>query len=156
VTSPTPSKATVSNTSCLIALEAIGRLDLLQRLYQEVLIPPAVAGEWGTPAPQWLKVQAIRDQHLAQALRLQLGAGEAEAITLAVEVRASRLMLDDHRARRIATNLQVPITGTVGIALRAKQQGFLPLVRPVFDELRTAGFWLSEGLCQRALQLAGE
>ncbi len=51
MTSPTPSKATVTNTSCLIALESIARLDLLERLYQEVLISPAVATEWGTPPP---------------------------------------------------------------------------------------------------------
>jgi len=103
-----------------------------------------------------VKVKTIHDQALAQALRLQLGPGEAEAITLAVEISAGRLILDDQRARRIATSLQVPITGTVGIALRAKQQGFLPLVRPIFDDLRAAGFWLSDGLYKQALHLAGE
>jgi predicted nucleic acid-binding protein len=115
-----------------------------------------VATEWGTSAPQWVKVIAIHNQALAQALRLQLGPGEAEAITLAVEISASRLILDDQRARGIATNLQVPITGTVGIALRSKQQGILPLVRPVFDDLRAAGFWMSDALYRQALQLAGE
>lgn len=156
MTSPTPNKATVTNTSCLIALESIARLDLLQALYQNVVIPPAVASEWGTPAPQWVKVIAIQNQALAQALRMQLGPGEAEAITLAVEISANRLILDDQRARSIATSLQVPVTGTVGIALRAKQQGILPLVRPIFDDLRAAGFWLSDALYQQGLQLAGE
>ena len=70
MTSPTPSSATVSNTSCLIALETVARLDLLERLYQEVLIPQAVATEWGMALPQWLKVQPIVNQALALALRL--------------------------------------------------------------------------------------
>jgi hypothetical protein len=140
----------------LIVLEATAHLDLLQHLYQAVLIPPAVAAEWGTPPPPWLRVQPISNQPLAQALRLQLGPGEAEAIALAVEIGANRLILDDRRARRIASNLQVPITGTVGIVLRAKQLGFIPLVRPVLDAMRTAGFWLSDPLYKQALQLAGE
>jgi len=156
VTSPTPKSATVSNTSCLIALEAIGQLDLLPQLYHEVLIPLAVATEWGTPAPAWLKVQALSNLALAQALRLQVGPGEAEAIALAVEIGASRLILDDQRARRVATSLQVTITGTIGLVLRAKQQGFVALVRPILDRLRAAGFWLSDGLYQQAVQLAGE
>jgi len=156
VTLPTPSQATISNSSCLIVLEAIGHLDLLQHLYQAVLIPPAVAAEWGTPPPPWLNVQPLSNQPLAQALRLQLGPGEAEAITLALEIGAQRLILDDQRARRVANSLQLPITGTVGIILRAKQVGLIALVRPVLDAMRTAGFWLSDSLYRQALQLAGE
>lgn len=156
MTSPTPSQATVSNTSCLIALASIARLDLLERLYQEVLIPQAVADEWGLPLPPWLKVQAIGNQALAQALRIQLGPGEAEAITLAVEIGPARLILDDQRARRIAANLQIRVTGTVGMAIAARQKGLLPLARPLLDQLQAAGFWMSHGLYQRALQIAGE
>jgi uncharacterized protein len=147
---------TVSTTSCLIALEAIGRLDLLPRIYQDFLITPAVASEWAAPTFPWLTVQALRSQTLAQALRLQLGAGEAEAISLAVEVSAARLILDDQRARRVPANLKLMVTGTIGIILGAKQRGFLPLVHPVLDDLRTSGFWLSDALYQQALHVAGE
>ncbi len=156
MTLPTLNKATVSNTSCLIALETIRRLDLLGDVYQEVLIPPAVAAEWGMVAPPWLKVQNLGDQALAQVLSLQLGPGEAEAIALAMEIGAGRLLSDDQQARRMATSLQVTITGTVGIILRAKLQGLLPEVRVVLDELRASGFWLSDSLYQQALHLAGE
>ena len=156
MTSPTPSRPTVSNTSCLIAFETVQRLDLLEQIYEEVLLPEAVAQEWGLPPPPWLKVKSISNQALAKALRLQLGPGEAEAIALAVELGADRLILDDQRARQIAAKLQIPITGTVGIALRAKHNGLLPLVRPFFDQLRAAGFRLSDRLLQQALQLAGE
>lgn len=154
VTSPTPSGVTVSNTSCLIALEAVGRLDLLQLLYRQLVIPPAVVGEWGMPCAAWMTVQAVQNQPLVRALQLQLGPGEA--IALAAEQNATRLILDDQRARRVAAQMQVPFTGTVGVVLRAKQLGFLPLVRPVFDDLRAAGFWLSDALLQKSLQIAGE
>ncbi|MFO0968871.1 MAG: DUF3368 domain-containing protein [Gemmataceae bacterium] len=156
MTSPTPSPRTVSNTSCLIALESIGQLALLHRLYQEVLIPHAVANEWGMPPPPWLKVQEIKDHALAQSLRLQLGPGEAQAITLAIEVGADRLILDDQRARRIATTLNVSLTGTIGVILRAKQVGIIPLVRAIFDDLQKAGLWLADALSKEALRLAGE
>lgn len=156
MTLPTPSNDTVSNSSCLIVLEATAQLDLLPRLYQTVLVPPAVAAEWGTSPPAWVKVQAAGNQPLVQALRLQLGPGEAEAIALAVEIGASRLILDDRRARRVASGFQVPITGTVGVVLRAKQAGLIPLARPVLDALRAAGFRLADPLYQQALQLAGE
>jgi predicted nucleic acid-binding protein len=54
------------------------------------------------------------------------------------------------------SNLQVSVTGTVGIGLLAKRRGLIPLVRAFFDQLRNNGFWLSDGLCQQALRLAGE
>jgi predicted nucleic acid-binding protein len=146
----------VSNTSCLIAIETIGRLDLLPQLYQELVIPPAVSSEWGTAPPPWLRVLGITNPALVQSLRLQLGAGEAEAIALAVETSASRLILDDQRARNVAVSLQLTITGTVGIILRAKQRSIVPLVRPIFDDLRKGSFWLSPSLYQQAPQMAGE
>ena len=156
MTSRMPSGKTVSNTSCLIGLESIGRLDLLERLYQTLVIPSAVASEWGIVLPPWMAVQAVQNHMLMQALRIQLGAGEAEAIALSVESGAARLILDDQRARRTAAQLQVPITGTIGVILRAKHLGLLPLVRPIFDDLRAAGFWLSDALLQQSLQIAGE
>jgi uncharacterized protein len=156
VTSPTPNSATVSNTSCLIALEAIGKIDLLEKLYQKVLIPPAVASEWGTACPQWIVTQQVQSQALVQALRLQLGAGEAEAIALSVEINAARVILDDQRARRVGVQLHQTVTGTIGIILRAKQLGIVPLVRPIFDDLRAAGLWISQNLLRQALQIAGE
>src|SRR5438552_1084224 len=102
MTSPMPDPPTVSNTSCLIALSSVAQLDLLERLYKQVVIPQAVADEWGLPMPAWLTVHKVANQALAQALHMQLGAGEAEAIALAVEVGAERLILDDLLARNVA------------------------------------------------------
>lgn len=74
----------VADTSCLIGLERIGRLELLPALFEAVLIPPTVAGEFGF-APVWLLVEAPADRALVAALRLMVDAGESEAIALGID-----------------------------------------------------------------------
>ncbi|MEK6322881.1 MAG: DUF3368 domain-containing protein [Acidobacteriota bacterium] len=81
--------------------------------------------------------------------------GEAEAIALASE-RGWRVVLDDRQARVIARSLGIQMIGTVGILLRAKQSGVIPLVRPIIDALEASGFWVSGALQEEALRLAGE
>jgi predicted nucleic acid-binding protein len=89
----------VSNSSCLIGCERIGRLDILERLYAPLLIPPAVAAEWRALVPSWVTVQAVVNQGLVQSLQSQVGPGESEAIALALECQAERVLLDDLQAR---------------------------------------------------------
>jgi predicted nucleic acid-binding protein len=103
-----PDPVTVSNSSCLIGLDLVGRLDLLHGLYGTVLVPGAVSFECGSSLPQWIHVQPIRNQGMARTLQLGLGAGESEAIVLASETSAARLILDDKKARRIAQQLGSP------------------------------------------------
>jgi uncharacterized protein len=95
----------VSNASPLIAFEAIGQLDLFPGLFQSILIPPAVAFEI-TPSipvhPSWLHIQDLRQPIPEAALNPSLGDGEREALALAVEIRADRVILDDLPARRVA------------------------------------------------------
>jgi predicted nucleic acid-binding protein len=151
-----PDSPTVCNSSCLIALETIGQLALLERLYAEVYIPAAVVSEWNSPAPGWVRLQAVTDQALVQLLRGELGAGEAEAIVLAKELAAARLILDDKKARRFAKQLGLPVVGTIAVVLAAKRNGFIPAVKPVLDSLTASGFWMSDQLLQEALRQAGE
>jgi uncharacterized protein len=151
-----PDPVTVSNSSCLIALDLVGRLDLLHGLYGTVLVPDAVSYECGGRLPQWVSVQPIQNQGMARTLQLGLGAGESEAIVLASETSAARLILDDKKARRIAQQLGLPITGTLAVLLRAKQQGLIPNLRDVLDDLAVADFRISHALVKDALRRAGE
>jgi predicted nucleic acid-binding protein len=96
-----PNGPTVSNSSCLIALDAAGHLGILQQLYGRIEIPSAVAQECGSPLPTWVDVLSVQYHILVQSLQIGLGAGEAEAIALAQERSAVRLILDDKKARRI-------------------------------------------------------
>jgi hypothetical protein len=122
---------TVSNSSCLIALDSVGYLGILEGLYGRIEVPEAVASEFGSALPSWVEVLAVSNRSLVQSLAIELGPGEAEAIALAQARAAIRLILDDKKARRIAGRLGLPVTGTLAVLLRAKRQGLLPTVRDV-------------------------
>ena len=147
---------TVSNSSCLIALDAAGSLGILERLYGTIAVPDAVAQECGVVLPDWVQVHSVQNQPLAQSLRLSLGAGESEAIALSIELSAARLILDDKKARRTARQLTLPVTGTLAILIRAKEGGIVAKVRDVVDVLRTSNFRVSDALVQEVLRRAGE
>ncbi|MEY4518420.1 MAG: hypothetical protein RLZZ499_1019, partial [Cyanobacteriota bacterium] len=89
----------VTNSTCLIGLERIERLDILPQVFNTVFAPPAVAKEVQTSL-DWLKVQAVANPSVVIALRTQMDEGEAEAIALALELENVLLILDDKKARR--------------------------------------------------------
>src|SRR5262245_46557046 len=126
-----PDGITVSNSSCLIGLGAVSRLELLHQLYGTIVIPEAVAHEFGISMPGWVDVRAVQDRAAVRALSIDLGGGEAEAIALAIETSPARIILDDKKARRIATQLQLPVTGTLALLLSAKRHGLIASVREV-------------------------
>jgi len=158
----------VANASPLINLARIGRLDLLRKLYGELLIPEAVwqetviagAGEPGADqirdAP-WIKVLEVANRALVAALRQDLDAGEAEAIALALETQANFLLMDERIGRETALHLGVGRMGLIGVLVEAKNRGLVDLVRPFLDALRdTAGFRVSDMLYARVLRDQGE
>lgn len=145
----------VADSACLIGLERIGRLDLVSAQFTKVIAPPAVIAEFGIPLP-WLGIAVPRNTTLVAALRLQVDAGESEAITLASESPGSEIIIDDRKARRIAEEMGLPIVGTVGLILRAKRDGHLQAVTPVLNALAAAGFHIAPALRFEALRRAGE
>lgn len=151
--------ATVSNSSPLIALTQIGRLELLRMLFSVIVVPPAVRTETARtlhPFPAWVEVQALRQPLHPRTLSAALGLGEKEAITLALETRSSRLILDDQPAARLARRLGVPTVGTLGILLAAKRLGCVAEVRPHLEALLRVGFFMSPELYNAVLANAGE
>lgn len=145
----------VTDTSPLIALERLGRLDLLPALY-DVLAPEAVAREFGS-YPNWLRVVRISNRARRDALLSVLDLGEAEAITLAEEIARCSLLIDEARGRRVAQRLGLDVVGTLGVLVRAKRAGQLALVAPLIEELRsTHGFHVADAVVASALQEAGE
>ena len=119
-------------------------------------MPQAVADECRPQIPQWIQVQAVQIQALVRSLRIELGAGEAEAIALCTELPAVRLILDDKKARRIARQLGLPVTGTLAVLLRAKERGIVPSVGAVINSLLAVDFRLSKDLIDETLRRAGE
>ena len=88
-------------------------------------------------------------------LRLLVDAGEAEAIALASE-KGCRLISDDKQARAVAKRLGVSVIGTVGILVRAKQEGVITEIKPILDDLEANSFFISQALRDEALRLVGE
>ena len=158
----------ISNTSPIINLAAINRLNLLRILYDSIIIPQAVhdeivvtgAGEPGAKEVQefdWIIRYEIKDRLLVDSLSIELDLGEAEAIACAIELKANRLLIDEQLGRRIAQRMGLPITGIIGLLIESKQQGFIQHVKPELDALMAkAGFWVDQSLYHQVLQYVGE
>ena len=145
----------VTNSTCLIGLDRIGRSDVLQRSFGEVLAPPEVMTEVGLSIG-WIVTRATAQPAVTAALRMQVGLGEAAAIALALELVDVEIVLDDRKARRVARELGLNVLGTVGLMVRAKRAGIIERVGPVLSELEASGFRLTPALVGEALRLAGE
>jgi predicted nucleic acid-binding protein len=150
----------VSDTSPITALMSVGQAELLRELFDKVVIPPAVLRELTRthPAlPQWLQTRTLVSANHADRLSAELDAGEAEAIALAAEIKADRLLIDERRGRRIAEREGVHVIGLLGVVLLAKRRGLVPNARALLDDLtRDAGVYLNEDLIERALRAVGE
>lgn len=158
---------TVCNTSPLILLAKIHRLDTLARLYGELMIPKAVADEIGAkPGKENDQVQVLIKKgtlHLSQAsekilaeLPIDLGRGEREAIALAIDSGADLVILDDQQGRLVSRDKGLSVTGTVGVLIEAKERGFIASLRPEIDRLIEAGMWINEVFYHRILKEYGE
>ena len=158
----------VSDTSPVLNLARIGRLDLLPLLYHRGLIsysvyeelirsksdlPPAI----DLASRPWLIVATANDQKRVQELRGYLDPGEAEAIVLAIELRADLLPVDERRGRRVAGAAGLAITGRLGVIATAKRAGLIDLANPLLDELiQSARFWIGPDLYAEVLSELGE
>ncbi|MDQ3815832.1 MAG: DUF3368 domain-containing protein [Armatimonadota bacterium] len=152
------SEIVISNASPLIALEQIGQLHLLEQLFHSVVVPPAVVREVSASVtlPVWMTEQALSQAVGPRILSTSLGAGESEAISLALEVQARLLILDDRPARRLAQALGLSIIGTLGVLVAAKQRNFLTTICPSLDALLQYDFRISSTLYDQILLDVGE
>jgi predicted nucleic acid-binding protein len=147
----------ISDTSPINYLCQIGRIDLLPALFGNVAMPIAVRDELAAPAapiqvrelatnpPPWLEIFAPRagDPSLAK-----LGAGEREAISLAQEIGADLIIMDDLEARRVAESRQLAVIGTIGILKLAAGRRLLDLSQAI-ESLLAVGFHVSEELIRQ-------
>lgn len=137
----------IVNATPLIALAAIGRLHLLQDLFDEVIVPQAVyrevavagadkpdADTWA--AAHWLRVMSPDQEAALDALLLGLDAGEMEVLLLARQIMPDWVLIDERQARRVAFALGLPVKGTLGVLLSAVLAGFLSKEAALNDLLR--------------------
>lgn len=157
----------VSDTTPISELVKVGRLTLLRDLFRYIIIPNEVYNELITgthPAAtvvqsiNWIEVCSVSDRQKVSDIHTAtgLGLGECAAFVLAEELGADRILLDDRTARREARTRNLPVIGTIGILLLAKQQSLIPSVKDVLDALMTQGTRISQKLYQDALTVAQE
>ena len=160
--------AVITNASPLILYARIGRLDVLHTLFDKLLAPDAVlrevvTGGSGRPgaaeveAAEWIERVAATaiDASIDAASLAALGSGEAAAIALA-KVRDLAILLDDRAGRAAARGLGLRVIGSAGVAVLAKESGYLRAARPTIDALRGAGLHLHRRVYERLLEQAGE
>lgn len=156
----------IIDTSPIQYLYQTNLLDLLTTLYNRIIIPQAVADELsegrsqGVALPDpisrsWIRLLQVKESDLVPSLP-NLGMGEREAISLAITIPDSLVILDDALARRYARELNVTFTGTLGVLLKAKQSGYINAITPVLDQLNTLGFRLAPATRIAVLNLANE
>lgn len=136
-------KTIISDTSCFIILNNIGELYLLHEVYGQVRTTIDIANEYGEKLPDWVEIREVKDKYRQQLLEMQIDKGESSAIALALETSDSTLILDDHKARRIAEQLGLPYTGTIGVLIKAKLLGHIPSIKPLLARIRQTDFRIS-------------
>jgi predicted nucleic acid-binding protein len=149
-------KIIISDTSCFIILTNIGELHLLQKLYSKITTTIEIATEFGEPLPEWIEILSVKSKDTQRLLEMQIDKGESSAIALALEIPDSLLILDDIKARKVATQLGLSITGTLGIIIKAKLEGIIPSVIPILNKIKQTDFRLSDEVELQVLKAAME
>jgi len=153
----------VSDTGPLIVLFKTDLLFVLKEIYQEVLVPEAVKTEL-IRKPEgiilfknnpWIKIGKATDKESMQVLSLIVDSGEAEAISLALELN-SMILIDERKGRSYARDLNLGVRGTLGLFLEAKKKGIVKSVTECIDKLKKAGYYLDDELIEALLIESGE
>lgn len=157
----------VSDTSPLIFLAKLHRLELLYNLADELYIPAAVVAEiqakpdlateaLHTALQKRIQRKIVEDRIAVELLRADLDLGEAEVIVLAKALQAERVVMDDLDARRFARRVGLAPVGTLGILLAAKLKGQIPSLEEEIERLAAHGFRVAPDLIAKVLAAAGE
>lgn len=158
-------KAAVIDASPLILLSRSRHLRLLESIAQRIWVPQPVADEilergnkditaQAIAHIDWLEIHPAPRPH-PTVLEWRLGAGESATLALALQ-HGLEAIIDDLAGRKCAASLTVPVRGTLGIVLAAKQRGLIPAARPVIEDMMLSGLYLSRKVLEQALQRVGE
>ncbi len=156
----------IINSTPLIVLGGIGRLDLLKKLYGEVIVPEAVYREVTAKKDSacmrvieesgWICIDKVHNLSEKKMYKTKLHDGEVEVMILAQEKQADLVVIDDNAAKKTAEYLGLTVTGTMGVLIKAKKLGYLNAVRPILNEIKENGFYISTALEKMVMEQAGE
>lgn len=159
------SEGWVVNASPLILFARVGRLELLERSAPALLIPDAVVEEvrYGKEKDhtaitglEWSERHRVTDIAIPASIQhWDLGFGESQ-VNAHATLGQRWALLDDRAARRCAASHNVPVIGSLGVALRCKRCGLIDEARPLLLKLIEAGMYLHERFMKDALKTVGE
>jgi len=146
----------ISDTSCLILLDKIGELSILNKLFGNITTTSEVANEFGQQLPPWFEIKEPNDKNYQAIIEASVDKGEASAIALAIELDDCLLIIDDLKGRKFAHQLGLTIIGTIGVIVDAKIAGIIPSVKPILSKIKSTNFRITEKLELLILKRAGE
>lgn len=146
----------IADSSCLILLAKIEELEILRSIYKRIFITKEIAGEFGGDLPDWIEVRQVENKTLQSLFEDTLDLGEASALTLAFETQDCTVILDDLKARKTAAKLNVKVTGTVGVIVKAKTENKIPSAKAIFEKILETDFRISDRILKEAIKAAGE
>jgi len=158
----------ISDTSPISNLIVIGKLSLLKKVFDVIVIPESVYSEIKALEKfnvdltefrnaSWIKIVQIHDLNTYHELLKQVDKGEAEAITIAHEMKSDFLLIDEKKGRAIAKEMGIKIIGLIGVLVKAKREKSIDNVKPILDDLRNvARFRISEDLYNEILKSVNE
>ena len=156
----------VSDTTPITYLLQIKQENLLQHLYKKLIVPPTVQKELLQFAPmqketeqlfraEWISVQS--PSFLMELPELfEIDRGEWEALSLALEIRADLVLIDERLGTALAKQLNLKPIGLLGILIEAKRQQLIPAVKPLLDNLIAKRFFLTKDLYHKILSIVNE
>ena len=152
----------IADSSALIALAVVDKLDLLEKLFGQVYVPRAVYNEVNHQSKGESEKLAhyckdkILDISSNVNLNITLGLGESEAIILYKEKDANFLLCDDKKAKKFARNFGVNVIGSLGILLKAKEERLIAEITPLIERLKESQIFIDDKTCELVLRMAGE
>lgn len=151
----------IGDSSALIALSVIDKLELLEKLYTELYVPQAVYDEvTEVSKPESDKLKRFLQSRVKRVdlsiTKLGLGIGELEAITLYKMLDADVLLIDDNRAKKYAVLNGVRVVGSLGVLIKAKEKGYINRVKPFLEEIMKSEVYISDRLMAKVLEICGE
>jgi uncharacterized protein len=157
----------VTDTSVILNLSLLGLQDLLPVIFGEIHAPPIVRSEFlrlvaedprfdALEFPDYIHITPVAAIH-SVFMTPRLHQGEREALSLAVEMKATRILMDERAGRTAAASMGITAIGLLGILIQARRLNFIDHLAPYLDRLQSdARFWFSPALRMQVLQLAGE
>lgn len=138
----------IADTSCLILLDNISELELLNHIFNNITVTKIIAEEYGNNLPLWINVIDNSANKNLALFELEVDIGEASGFSLALDYQNPLLIIDDLKARNLAKKLKINYTGTFGILLKAKELGLIDNSECLINKIKSTNFHISNELLE--------